>query len=95
MDGFSVTAEDGLEVGGRQTAGGAQLPQQVQQLAEEVFRSGFVEAMHPTLAIPTAIVLLAAISSLAVQRRKGKARSDEAEQQPEEVVARETAVRGR
>jgi EmrB/QacA subfamily drug resistance transporter len=95
VDGFSVTAEDGLEVGGRQTAGGAQLPQQVQQLAEEVFRSGFVEAMHPTLAIPTAIVLLAAISSLAVQRRKGKARADEAEQQPEEVVARETAVRGR
>ena len=54
-----------------------------------------MEAMHPTLAIPTAIVLLAAISSLAVQRRKGKARADEAEQQPEEVVARETAVRGR
>jgi hypothetical protein len=40
-------------------------------------------------------VLLAAISSFAVKRRKGKARPDEAEQQPEEVVARETAVRGR
>ena len=35
----------------------------------------------------TAIVLLAAISSFAVKRRKGKAPLDEAEQQPEEVVA--------
>jgi MFS family permease len=87
VDGFSVTAEDGLEVGGSKASGGAHLPQQVQQLAEEVFRSGFVEAMHPTLAIPTAIVLLAAMSSFAVKRRKGKARSNEAEQQPEEVVA--------
>jgi hypothetical protein len=60
-----------------------------------VFGSGFVEAMHPALAIPTAIVLLAAMSSFAVKRRKGKARSNEAEQQPEEVVARETVVRGK
>ncbi len=54
-----------------------------------------MEAMHPALAIPTAIVLLAAMSSFAVKRRKGKARSNEAEQQPEEVVARETVVRGK
>ena len=53
-----------------------------------------MEAMHPALAIPTAIVL-AAMSSFAVKRRKGKARSNEAEQQPEEVVARETVVRGK
>jgi EmrB/QacA subfamily drug resistance transporter len=87
VDGFSNAAEGGLEVGGSQAAGGAQLPQQVQQLAEEVFKSGFVEAMHPSLLIPTAIVLLAATSSFAVKHRKGKAQPDEAEQQPEEVVA--------
>jgi hypothetical protein len=63
------------------------IPQQFQQLAEEVFKSGFVDAMHPTPAITTAIVLLAAISSFAVERRKGKAQPYEAEQQPEEVVA--------
>jgi hypothetical protein len=43
--------------------------------------------MHPSLLIPTAIVLLAATSSFAVKHRKGKAQPDEAEQQPEEVVA--------
>jgi EmrB/QacA subfamily drug resistance transporter len=88
VDGFSNTAEGGLEVGGSQAGGGAHLPQQVQQLAEEVFKSGFVDAMHPTLAIPTAIVLLAALSSIAVKRRKRKkAQPEEAEQRPEEVVA--------
>lgn len=70
------------------------LPQQFQQLAEEGFKSGFVDAMHPPLAIPTAIVLLAAISSFAVKRRKGAAQPCEAEQLPE-VIAREPTVRGR
>ena len=87
VDGFSNAAEGGLEVGGSQAWGGAHLPQQVQQLAQEVFESSFVEAMHPTLAIPSAIVLLAAISTFAVERRKGKAQPYEAEQQPEEAVA--------
>src|ERR671917_2360134 len=36
VDGFSNAGEGGLEVGGSQAAGGAQLPQQVQQLAKEV-----------------------------------------------------------
>jgi hypothetical protein len=71
------------------------LPQQVQQLAEEVFKSGFVGALHPTLAIPTAIALLAAISSFAVKRREDAAQPYEAEQLPGEVIASEPTVRGR
>jgi len=87
LDGFSNAAEGDLEVRGSQTWGGVHLPQQVQQLAREVFESSFLEAMHPTLVIPIAIALLAAISSFAVERRNGKAQPYEAEQQPEEVVA--------
>lgn len=49
-----------------------------------LFRNGFVEAMHPTLILPIAVVLLAAVSCLAVKRRKHRARL---EQQPEEAVA--------
>ena len=86
MDGFSDAAEGGLEVGGSRAWGGAHLPQQVQQRAQEVFESGFVEAMHPTFVIPIAIVLLAALSFFAVERRRGKAQPCEAEQQPEGVV---------
>ena len=86
VDGFSNAAEGGLKVGGWHAGGGAHLPHQVQQLADEVFRSGFVDAMHPTLAIPTAIVLLAAISSFAVKRRKGKAQPEQVGQQSEEVA---------
>lgn len=57
------------------------------QLAEEVFRNGFVDAMHPTLVLPIVVVLLAAIGCFAVRQGKHEARPEEAEQQPVEEVA--------
>jgi len=81
VDGFGHAAEGGLEVGASQAGGGAQLPQQLQQLAEEVFKNGFVDAMHPTLILPIAVVLLAAMSCLAVERRKSGAQPKEMERQ--------------
>jgi EmrB/QacA subfamily drug resistance transporter len=91
VDGFRQATENGLEVGAGQAGGGvqatpgvpAQVAQQVQQLAEEVFKHGFVSAMRPTLILPIAVVLLAAMSCLAVKRRKHK----EVVQQHEEAAA--------
>jgi EmrB/QacA subfamily drug resistance transporter len=84
VDAFGNAAEGGLEVEASQAGGGAQLPQ---QLAEEVFRYGFVEAMHPTLILPIAIVLLASLSCLAIRRRKHQAQPEEMEHRPEETAA--------
>ena len=89
VDGFG---EGGLEVGTSPAGGGAeatpgvpaQVAQQLQQLAEEVFKDGFVDAMHPTLILPIAIVLLAAMSCLAIKRRKHEAQPEE---QLEEAAA--------
>ena len=64
VDGFSDTTDGGLELGANPVGGGAQ------QLAEEVFRHAFVDAMQPTLIIPILVVVLAAMSCLAVKRRK-------------------------
>jgi hypothetical protein len=80
VDSFRQATEDGLEVGAGQAGGGvqatlgvpAQVAQQVQQLAEEVFKHGFVGAMRLTLILPIAVVMLAAMSCLAVKRRKHK-----------------------
>jgi hypothetical protein len=92
VDGFGNAAEGGLEVGSN--GGGmeatpdvpAQVAQQLQQLAEEVFKWGFVDAMHPTLALPIVVVVLAALSCFAVERRK-KAQPEEMKQQAEEAAA--------
>jgi Major Facilitator Superfamily len=78
LGGFGDAAEGGLEVG--VDGSGAQLPRQFQRLAEEVFENGFVEAMHPTLVLPIAVVLLAAISSLAVRQGKARTRPRSTEQ---------------
>jgi EmrB/QacA subfamily drug resistance transporter len=87
VDRCGNAAEGGLDVDAGQAEGGAQLPQQIQQLAEEVFKNGFVDAMHPTLILPIAIVLLASLSCLAIKRRKHEAQPEEMEQQPEEAAA--------
>jgi hypothetical protein len=92
VDGFGNAAEGGLEVG---TNGGgvggapdvpAEVAQQLQQLAEEVFKNGFVDAMHPTLVLPIVVVVLAALGCLAVERRK-KAQPEETKRQSEEAAA--------
>lgn len=80
VDGFRQATENGLEIGAGQTGDGvqatlgvpAQVAQQLQQLAEEVFKNAFVGAMRPTLILPIAVVMLAAMSCLAIKRRKHK-----------------------
>jgi len=78
VDGFSNASEGGIEVGTGQTGAGAQLPRRIQQLGEEVFENGFVDAMHPTLVLPIAIVLLAAINCFAVRQGQGATGAHEA-----------------
>ena len=41
-----------------------------------MFKNAFVGAMHPTLVVPIAIVLLAALSCLAVGQGKSKAQRE-------------------
>lgn len=87
VDGFSSAAGNGLEVGAGQTGGSLQLPSgvpsqvvlQLQHLAHEVFTHAFVSAMRPTLLLPIAIVLVAAISCFAVRNRSLAAEAPEAE----------------
>lgn len=87
VDGFSSAARNGLEVGAGQTGGGLQLPPgvpsqvvlQLQRLAHEVFTHAFVSAMRPTLLLPIAIVLVAAISCFAVRNRGLAAEAPQAE----------------
>jgi hypothetical protein len=80
VDVLSRAAEGGLEVGGSQAGGGAPFPRQAQRLAEELFPSGFVDAMHPTLILPIAVVMVAAVSCLAVKRGGSETRPDPMEQ---------------
>jgi len=73
---FSNLAHAGVEVG--RAAQGALVPlptgspelaAQVEALAHAVFAQVFVDAMRPTLAVPVAVVVLAALSCLAVRPR--------------------------
>jgi len=75
VDGFSHAAKSGFEVGRGQTGGSLQLPaavpssvvHQLQQLAHDVFTNAFVIAMRPTLALPIAVLVVVALSCLAVR----------------------------
>jgi hypothetical protein len=76
---FGEAAKAGFEVGRGQTGGSVHLPagvpaqlvQQIERLATAVFAHGFVDAMRPTLVLPVAVVLLAALCTLAVRREAG------------------------
>jgi EmrB/QacA subfamily drug resistance transporter len=80
IDGFAAAAKNGFEVG-RGQSGGAQIPSGlppqvahlVQQLIHDVFVNGFVTAMRPTLAVPVAGLLLAALSCTLIARRVQRA----------------------
>lgn len=77
VDGFAQASKSGFEVGRGQTGGSLQLPptlpasvvHQIQQLAHDVFTNGFVIAMRPTLALPIAVLVLVALSCLAVRAK--------------------------
>jgi EmrB/QacA subfamily drug resistance transporter len=73
--GFSATGHGGAEItAGPPTAPPqgvpGQLAGQLQRLALDVFHQGFVRAMHPTLVVPIAALLVAALACLAVPRRR-------------------------
>jgi MFS family permease len=73
VDGFANAARQGLEVGAGQNGASLQLPpgipqqaaDQLAQLGHAVFTHAFVDAMRPSMALPIAIVILAALLSLA------------------------------
>ena len=75
VDGFSHAARRGFEVGAGQTGSAVQLPPGVPapvahailQVAHDVFTHAFVTAMRPTLLLPIAIVLVAALTTFAVR----------------------------
>jgi EmrB/QacA subfamily drug resistance transporter len=78
IDSFSNVARGGLEVG-RSTSSAAaahagglppQVAAQVSRVAHEVFAYGFINAMRPTLAVPVAVLVLGALSCLAIKRRR-------------------------
>jgi EmrB/QacA subfamily drug resistance transporter len=76
VDGFAAAATNGFQVG-RGQSGGAQLPaglppqtaHLVQQLVHDVFVNGFVSALRPTLAVPVVVLLVGALTCLAITRR--------------------------
>jgi len=73
--GFEPAGSAGLQVGAGQHTGiqlppatSTQVAQQLQRLAHDVFASGFVDAMRPTLAVVVAVLALAALSCVAIER---------------------------
>ena len=82
VDGFSSAARTGFEVGVGQSGASLHLPAQVQAIAHYVFTHAFVDAMHPTMVVPIAILVLAAFAAVFVRGRKPVARA-----MPEEEAA--------
>jgi hypothetical protein len=70
VDGFSHAAHNGFEVGAGQSGTSLALPAQVQAIAHYVFTHAFVDAMHPTIVLPIAILVLAAFASVFVRGHK-------------------------
>jgi EmrB/QacA subfamily drug resistance transporter len=74
VDGFSHIAGGGLEVGAKTDV---QLPPglpatavtALKKIGAETFAAGFVNAMRPTLVLPIAVLLAAALSCLAIKRQ--------------------------
>ncbi len=78
VNGFSNAASRGLEVGAGQSGAGFTPPPgmpasavaQVQALGRSVFTTGFTDAMKPTLILPIAVLVLAALATTAVRPRR-------------------------
>ncbi len=88
VDVFSNAVQGGIEVGPGQAAAAQPLPPGIppqlaallQQLGHDVFVSGFINAMKPTLAVSISVLVLGVLSTLAVQNRRAH---------PEAVAAHE------
>ncbi|MCM8748145.1 MFS transporter [Thermomicrobiaceae bacterium CFH 74404] len=70
LDAVAGAASGGLHVEAGLSAPGVPFPAEIQQLAVEVFRHSFVDAMHLALLLPIVVVLLAAGSCLAIRQEK-------------------------
>jgi MFS family permease len=76
VESFRNAAKGGLEVGAGQSGAAQNLPKnlpanvadQIATVAKEVFARGYVTAMKPTMALPIAVVLVAAASCFAMKR---------------------------
>ena len=81
---FEQAARSGLQVGRGQTGGGdalAGLPAEVRplvgQLIHDVFVSGYVAAMQPTVAVAVGVLLLASLSCVLVGNARARVASAE------------------
>jgi EmrB/QacA subfamily drug resistance transporter len=89
---FSSVATNGFEIGTGQN--GAKLPpglppdvaQQITTLAHDVFVTGYIDALKPTLVLPIAVLALTALSALLIKRRK-RTEVPQAEPASEELSA--------
>ena len=72
VEGFAASAKGGIEVGPSQASAPSGVPAEVaakiQQVGQEVFQHGYVQAMHPTLVLPVAAAFLAAALCLLATR---------------------------
>lgn len=89
---FSSVATNGFEIGTGQN--GAKLPpglppdvaRQIATLAHDVFVTGYIDALKPTLVLPIAVLALTALSALLIKRRK-RAEAPQTEVASEELSA--------
>lgn len=89
---FSSVATNGFEIGTGQN--GAKLPpglppdvaQQITTLAHDVFVTGYIDALKPTLVLPISVLALTALSALLIKRRK-RTEVPQAEPESEELSA--------
>ncbi|MDQ6876501.1 MAG: DHA2 family efflux MFS transporter permease subunit [Candidatus Dormibacteraeota bacterium] len=88
VDGFSHAAHSGFEIGAGQTGSSLQLPpgvpQQVvlalQDAARFVFTHAFVDAMRPSLILPIALLVVAAMAAFFVRADKPVAAAEPADE---------------
>jgi EmrB/QacA subfamily drug resistance transporter len=88
VDGFFSAARQGLEVGAGQNGASLQLPpgipqqvaDQLAQLGHAVFTHAFVDAMRPSMGLPIAIVVAAAILSLFARAPRRVTRAESSQQ---------------
>ena len=74
MAAFSSVASNGFEIGTGQN--GAKLPpglppavaQQITALAHDVFVTGYIDALKPTLVVPIAVLAFTALTALLIKR---------------------------
>ncbi len=76
---FAQSGKNGLQIGVGQTGTTGHLPASVphdvalriHDIADQIFRHGFIDAMRPTMAVSAAVMLLGAIACLAVKGIRG------------------------